>query len=184
VSAPIAWHYTTGDLLARILSDGAIVPATEGLAIDDETIAALKDIVATGKAREMRVTHTEAPAVWFSVRETWEPTATKGFVDGTTGLIRASTIDEMMRIGKGLARVGVPVAGAGLHTWLEHRTMSGIRAAVARSLVLSARGMGSNPGDWRVHYGPVLRAAWIAVQRFDGREWVNVEFETATKGEA
>jgi hypothetical protein len=70
----------------------------------------------------------------------------------------------------GLVRIGVSTAC--LSTWIEHRARSGLSARMARGLVIAARAQGANPGDWLVHFGPVARERWIAVQRFDGLAWV------------
>lgn len=79
----IVWHYTTGEKFALILADGEIVPATEGLDVEQtaEFIAELEEIIATGGAKDVAVPYRERPAVWFSKRQTWEPTATKGIYD-------------------------------------------------------------------------------------------------------
>ena len=146
----IAWHYTVADQFESILVDHAIIPATAG--VD---------------------TSREKPAVWFSRRETWEPTATKGMLDRTTGHRRDATPEEMHEFG--MVRIGVDASG--LTPWLVHRNKSGITARVASSLVTSAVAVGSNPGDWFVSYEPVPRERWLRVERWDGAEWVDLEQE-------
>jgi len=140
----IVWHYTIEVCFQGIVAAGQIEPA--GLYVEER----------------------ERLGVWFSRHPTWEPTATKGIVDASTyPASRWATRKEMLELG--LARIGVDAAG--LSTWVQHRKVSGVSAAMARRLVLSAAERGANPGDWLVHYGPVPRAMWIAVQRWEGAGW-------------
>ncbi|HEY1692272.1 MAG TPA: hypothetical protein VGG39_08920 [Polyangiaceae bacterium] len=145
----IVWHYTVETFcLPGILADGAIHTTDGGLGAK------------------------ERPAVWFSRRHSWEPTALKGLIDPETGVRRNATFAEMAS-DLGLARIGVRPDG--LTTWLEHRRIGGIPADEARWLVKSAIMLGSNPGDWFVDYGDVTRDRWVTVQRWDDGVWVDCE---------
>jgi hypothetical protein len=112
----------------------------------------------------------ERPVVWLSKRSSWEPTATKGFLDRATGIRRNATIEEMVRLAGGFARIAVD--SSGLSTWIEHRRIGRIRPEMARCLVITARRVGANPADWLVSYEPILWDRWISVETsIDGREW-------------
>jgi hypothetical protein len=137
--------------------------------IDRPTHAQLEAILASGKPAYVQVPIGERPAVWFSSRPTWEPTATKGVIDSRTGRRRTATAAEMLRAG--LVRIGVDASG--LSTWLEHRQTGGISKADARQLVVAAKQVGANPGDWYVHYGPVAIQWWVRVQRWEADRWVD-----------
>jgi hypothetical protein len=171
----IVWHYTTHALLDSILVDGLISPATEGVdyQLSGATKATLEQIIATGRPQSvsMELASGEMPAIWFSKRPTWEPTASKGLVE--RGRQRSATIAEMVARHGGLARIGVDAAG--LLTWLDHRKLSGISAADAKRLVRSAVMVGANPGDWFVSYGTVRRERWLAIEEsVDGVTWSRV----------
>jgi hypothetical protein len=141
----LVWHYTVFDRLVSIEAAGEIVPATVAVA-----------------ARER-------PAVWFSRRSTWEPTATKGVIE--RGVNRNMTIPEMVESGGGpLVRIGIE--SSGLMGWTFHVAKSGIKRRTARLLERVACEVGGDPSDWLVHYGPVERARWLSIEvSFDGERW-------------
>jgi hypothetical protein len=167
----LVWHYTTGDLLASIEADGEIEPAIAGLKhgpISEDLRAQLEEIVATGVSKKVPLPFKERPVVWFSRRPTWEPTATKGVIDG--GVRRTATIAEMVERGGDLARIGVEPAG--LFSWTYHVNKGGLSKKDARALERAAREVGAAPGDWLVHYGAVSRDRWKSVERStDGTTW-------------
>jgi hypothetical protein len=186
----IVWHYTVGDLLPAILIDSEIVPAI-GLRLDlrrgieqgelrlDMTWEQIRRIVATrwreraGRGVPDYVMASEQrPVVWFSSRDTWEPTAASNGTFGPDGSPRIMSIEEMVGSRDGLVRIGVDRSNVALHAWDEYRKVGRVNARVARALVHTAVRVGSNPGDWFVHYGPVPRAAWLRIERSkDGRSW-------------
>lgn len=73
----IAWHYTTGKKAALILESGELRPTN------------------------CNVPAGEKPVLWFSLRQSWEPSATKGIVDSRTGRRRDATLTEMHFMGGG-----------------------------------------------------------------------------------
>src|SRR5688500_10215127 len=96
----IPWHYTTAKCFRKIVQDGVIRPATEGL------------------------DHGERPAVWFSLNEIWEETACKGRI--VDGVRQPLDRDGTARYGGGLVRIGVaPVTAP--HDWPAFQRTSGIR---------------------------------------------------------
>lgn len=168
----IVWHYTTREKLDAIIVDGHIVPAYTGVdyPLSDGTRAKLEEIVASDKPQPVAMEYAsgEVPAVWFSKRSTWEPTATKGIMKA--GVRRRATIEEMVCRAGGLARIGVD--SNGLRTWVEHRTVGGITRAEATRLVRSGTRVGANPGDWFVAYASIPRDRWLAVEESrDGTLW-------------
>jgi hypothetical protein len=133
------WHYTVGTTLLSIIVDGVIRRATVG--------------VRKGGSR---------PAVWFSCRDGWEPTATKWLRDDTTGQPRLATVDEMVHAGRALIRLEVPLAVA-RHTWREHRRRHE-DPRIADALEQRAREQGADPDDWRVSYYDVSLHDVISIE--------------------
>jgi hypothetical protein len=77
----LVWHYTNGERAKQILQFGFIRGATAN------------------------VPENEFPVVWFSMNQTFEPTAVKA--KRVDGVISPMTIPEMIENGQGLARFGV-----------------------------------------------------------------------------
>jgi hypothetical protein len=123
----IAWHYTVGARAADILRDGFIRAATEG--------------VPAG----------ELPIVWFSTRQVWEPTATKGYV--IDGVRREATMREMIEDGDGLWRFGIPVSG--LLAWGPLQQAAGMTRETARRLARAAQRQGADQFFWYGTLAPV-----------------------------
>jgi len=144
------WHYTIGTKLVQIIKSGKILPATAGV---------------RGK---------EKPVVWFSSREDWEPTANKLLVNETTGAFHSCTKEETHELGGGLVRIGVAPEIAG-HDWKAFKQESGISRKVAHGLYNAAVSQGSRPGDWYVSFSPVPRSQWLAIELWDGSQWVPVK---------
>ncbi len=82
----------------------------------------------------------ERPLVWFSSRQLWEPTATKGIV--VNGVRRDATMQEMMAE-RGLWRFGISVSE--LLPWKALREQGNIGADTARDLIRAARRVGADP---------------------------------------
>jgi hypothetical protein len=144
----LRWHYTTGDNFYQIVEDGMIKPAVACV--------------------EMR----EKPAVWFSTRQDWEPTANKLLLLPNEQL-KSLTREQTERYGGGLCRFGVAPDTAPHHWWAFKR-MSGIKPRFARGLVWSARRDGANPADWWVSFAPVPRDQWVAIQVYQHGTWMDV----------
>jgi hypothetical protein len=140
------WHYTTFDRFRGILADGAIRPTGA--------------LIAPG----------ERAAVWFTSRDSWEPTATKWHATEQ----RPATLREMCEGCGGLVRIGVDVATAPVG-WREHARRF-LNVKHARSLEIAGRVAGSDPLAWYVSYTAVPSALWIAVEVWDDvLGWVNAE---------
>jgi len=122
----LAWHYTLGVKATDILRDGFIRGATA---------------VPTG----------DRPIIWFSLRQIWEPTATKGrmFAGERPDLTLAEMIDE----GHGLWRFGVPKID--LLAWKPLQQKAAISRDMARVLVREAQRAGTDPKFWYGSLEPV-----------------------------
>jgi hypothetical protein len=141
------WHYTLAAYLPSILSDGMIKRARIGT----------------------RVTNSR-PAVWFSTRPTWEPTATKGILDRQAGERRPAIMTEMLQHGGPLCRLEVPVVVA-RHTWTQHRQRYEV-PRIADTLEANAREQGSDPSEWRVSYHDVPLSKVLCIEvSSDGETW-------------
>ena len=142
-----AYHYTTLDRAHLILLSGELLPATA--------------FVPDG----------ERPAVWFSRQRTWEPTASKALCDPRTGLQRALTFPEMVKIGIARFRVDTSI----LMPWSELRVACGMTEAVAGALTRAGRKEGANPRDWYGHIGAMPLSHVEAVEHFGPRGWAAAE---------
>ena len=144
MSAPtttlLAWHYSTADRLQSIQRSGLILPASAGIPA------------------------TERPVAWFSLHPRFEPTAAKGLVDRATGKRRTATIAEMIDIGSGLVRFGIPARE--LLTGEALRRKARISNAAWRQLCASGIQCGANPSHWFGLIGP-MELARCDVQHFD-----------------
>ena len=142
---PIVWHYTVGEHLTKILTDGEIRPATT--------------MVAVG----------EKPAVWFSLRDDWEPTANK-LIQHPDGSVELGTKETTHENGGGLARIGVAPETAP-HDWQAFKRLSGVKPKVASALYNAAIADGASPRDWRVSFSSVPISEWLAIEVWDGENW-------------
>lgn len=144
------FHYTIGHHLIGILRDGRIRTTRAG--------------VAKG----------ERPAVWFSCRETWEPTATKGIpLDPETGETGPTpSIAEMVSLFGPLVRIEVSETDA-RHPWADHIRMGNIDLRAADALASIAIEQGADPADWRISYHDVDHLLGIEASE-DGQTWRSV----------
>ena len=144
----LAWHYTTSQKRALIDAAGQLRPA------------------------DAFIGPNERPAVWFSLNQRWEPTASKGIIDAATGRHRTATIAEMIEFAGGpLVRYGI--APRLLLPSGELRRRARIAGHTWRGMVASGRAVGANPADWFGSLQPVPVAQCITQLSTDGRQWVD-----------
>lgn len=115
--AQLAWHYTTGENFIGVAQDGVIRPST----------AFLKP--------------PEQPVVWFSTHPYFEPTACK--MDENRQQL---SMEETMRRGGGLVRLGVPTSW--LVQWPDVAERAKIPELLRQGLEQSAEDMGADPAQW------------------------------------
>ena len=143
------WHYTTGTKFMGIVKEGRI------------------------RLADARVAIRERPAVWFSCRDGWEPTAGVGTMD-ENGKTRDATIAEMVADFGPLVRLEVPESVA-RHTWEDHRRIGGVDWRAAAALVESALAARADPDEWRLSYQDVRLSEVTCVEASeDGRTWAPV----------
>lgn len=143
------WHYTVGQRWEQIRASGVIRLATA--------------LVPKG----------ERPVVWFTRRETWEPTATT-LMQGPDGNRHdASDLEIKVRLG-GKIRIGVAPETAP-HSFAAFRRLSGIDPRFADGLAVVAREHGSDAEDWFVSFDPVPASAWLRVEWWFGGAWQPVQ---------
>lgn len=140
------WHYTAVERLRRILQDGEIRPATQG------------------------IPKKQKPAVWFSSNPVWEPSANRLWQDLDGRVVRLSK-DQTHVLGGGLARIGVAPDTAP-HDWKAYKRLSGISTARAKAIYEEAIRAGARPGEWLASFDAVGRAKWLSVEVWDGDRWV------------
>lgn len=118
----VAWHYTTGTKVVEIVKDGFLKPSS------------------------VHVDPPEHPILWFSIREDFEPTASKAVVVERGALPRTLSVVEGVRSGRGLYRFGVGTSR--LIPWLILRKRARMPKRIAKGLVAAGRKLGSNPNHW------------------------------------
>jgi hypothetical protein len=147
------WHYTTGNRLRAIFTDGVIKPATAFVPMS------------------------ERPVVWFSTNEEWEPTANKLGRD-QNGSPAPLDRDGTAELYGGLARIAVADETAPFD-WDALKRRSGMSNLTARGLRRAAISSGSRPGDWWGTFDPVPRDQWVAIEVWHEGRWVNVPLDAA-----
>ncbi len=140
----IAWHYTTEAKFDSIKSSGVLLPASIG------------------------VVPPELPVIWFSTHSLYEPTALKGIQDEATGVVRQSTLDEMLSLGN-LYRLGHPVKG------LTHgeniRKAAKMRLQDWKRLINGAKQIGGNPLHWYGYVGELPLSALTVEVMDSSKKW-------------
>ncbi|HKQ24226.1 MAG TPA: hypothetical protein VJT81_07295 [Burkholderiales bacterium] len=143
----IAWHYTTGQKYGLICADGQIKPSTRFLR------------------------NHEFGVCWFSVEQTWEPTANKGVIEH--GRLRTLTMLETMEKGFGLVRFGVDEKN--LIAWPELASAARMTRETRAALEKVGRDQGSEPMNWRGSIRPVpVRETMVETMVNRTREWERV----------
>lgn len=143
------WHYTVGTKLLPILTTGRIKRAS---------------------ARLMRP---ERAAVWFSIHQSWEPTATK-ILRNANGAEHKMTIEEMVMYTGVLVRLQVPPTVAP-YDWAHHRRHGRVDTRIADGLEVVARKDGADPSEWRLSYKDVSLHSVTSIEASrDGVTWMSV----------
>jgi hypothetical protein len=130
------WHYTIPQYLPGIREHGALTPATAHVPKD------------------------EKPAVWFSARQRWEPTAAKA------GL---RTLDEMVQVFGPMLRFGIDPDRT--LPWRKLVIATGMSDVTRRGLEKVGRHVGADPADWFGVVGAVLLDD-LVMQQYNGEEWI------------
>ena len=146
-SPPLAWHYTLGVHLLRILEQGCILPQDT-----PETPAV------------------ECPVAWFSLNTRFEPSAAKAIV--VNGVAQPPTLDVMRQLGNGVYRLGTsPRALLGGEALRKAARISKPRWA---ELVKAAQACGADVTEWLGSVDPVPAGdCVIEVLQADGK-WARV----------
>jgi hypothetical protein len=145
----MAWHYTTGARAAEILRAGRLAP----MALDEQGGA--------------------AAAVWFSLRQHWEPIANEGLraADGTRTRL---SFEETVSRGQGAWRFGVPAAQ--LLSWRDLQRSAGWSREDTRALERAGRKAGSDPSLWLGSLEPIEVSRCI-VEHLHGEHWCGSDHE-------
>lgn len=142
----LVYHYCPLDHIEPILASGELQPSGAG-------------------ARA-----SERPALWFTSRPTYEPTAIK-MIQTNGGGIRQLTLAEQATA-FGLARIVVPASLAPL-TWRQWVRESGVRAVDAKRLARCAKAQGSDVALYRATFEPVPLSSCFDIEvSDDGTAWV------------
>ncbi|MFC7462885.1 hypothetical protein [Hydrogenophaga defluvii] len=148
LAAVLAWHYTTGEKFRYIVVSGELIPTA------------------------FAAPENERPVLWFSLNQSFEPTAAKWLIDPVTGIKRGATMAEMMELGGGLVRFGV--SPRRLLMGEQLRTRAGIKRTEWASLCRSAFVMGADPAHWLGTLDPVEVETCVVEVMDKAGAWVRV----------
>lgn len=132
------YHYTTGDRFLRIVAARAILPATA------------------------HVEPPEIPAVWLSSAPVWEPSATKGVIEG--GVRRQASLAELIGLCGYLVRIEIDPTELHLLEPCSFREALRIPADVHNRLIAVGLEMGANPANWSAVAGLVPLTAFRRIE--------------------
>lgn len=127
------YHYTVGDKVRQIQTEGFLRPSTAGVPYDEE------------------------PITWFSSHTFFEPTARKMFIreDGTSGIL---SVREMCELCNGVYRYGLRendeelMIEFGISGWDVIKVQARISKEQRRRLAISGRSQGARTSQW---YGTI-----------------------------
>jgi hypothetical protein len=137
------WHYTYGPHWNSIRASGLILCATEF------------------------ILPPEKPVIWFSINQTWEPTAWKtvGTKDGTR---KDLTTLESLAEEFGAFRISLNPEGCKLlHPYRDFQRLAHPPARIRKSLEKVARKRGATPGRWFFSLESIPARLWDKVEIFE-----------------
>jgi hypothetical protein len=151
----LVWHYTWGHKWPYIQRDGLI-------------------LLADGKLGPR-----ERPAVWFSTREDFEPTAVKRYGVDRYGDWHEVTFEQALELCNGAYRIGVDRDELKLISWLEYLKTSNVSREDAKTMRVNAIKWKAAPSDWWASYRPVPRRYWRAVEkRSEDGSWHSIDVKS------
>ena len=118
---PLLWHYTAWEHLAAICESGALKRTNVG---------------AEG----------EAPMLWFSSQQQWEPTATKLVVDSARRVQRL-TFQQQVEL-FGCVRFGLASDDSRILDWKAACALAGTPGKLKRKMEAYGQSVGANPAHW------------------------------------
>ena len=143
----LAWHYTLGAHLLRILENGHILPH------DTPDTPAL-----------------ECPVAWFSLNQRHDPSALKSIE--VNGVVQPPTLAAMRQWGNGVYRLGIsPKALLGGEALRRQARIGKARWA---DLLKQAKACGANASEWYGSVDPVPAADCVIEVLNDAQQWVRV----------
>nr|WP_145545243.1 hypothetical protein [Variovorax boronicumulans] len=135
--------------------------------------AYLEQIVESGELRASNAggNPDEPPAVWFSARQTFEPTALKPLLrpDGT---VQTLSFQQLAK-DYGAMRFGLPASDSRLLNWKDACAAIGIQRDERRAMERKGQKQGGDPAHWFAILGPVALDELTLEIWMDG-EWVAV----------
>lgn len=143
----IYWHFTNMRAMPAIMADRVLKPSMTGIQPG------------------------ERPAVWFTSRRSFAPTAHLGIMT-PNGDRRTLTLIEMMEIAGPLIRIGVRRAAVP-HDWNGFRREGNVSAEWVSALEIVALDAGDDPREWRLNFEPVPADQWVVVEFWVNNAWFN-----------
>ena len=157
--SPPYFHYTSLAGLAGILKDGSIKTCPW----DEEDRLFENDFEPTYTFI--------CDVAWVSAAPVWEPaaTATKEFAIGW-----GYGIDDFVN-GEPLPVARIEISPDILFEWSNYLHATGTTCDDLFRLLARADEIGSTPADWAVCPRPIPRSDWLAVDIWNGEDWVPIE---------
>ncbi|MCW3074508.1 MAG: hypothetical protein JWP69_1577 [Flaviaesturariibacter sp.] len=127
------------------------------------------------KSKELKVSEFERksgdkhPCVWFSTNPFWDPSATKMVGDKLGNVIRLTMPQHLELLGFGRIEVDPSIV---VLNWEQYKKISGLKKSEHRHMEKLADGDGSNPKHWFASTQNIDSSNWLAVEYFNGKEWV------------
>jgi hypothetical protein len=143
----LAWHYTLGTSLLRILENGHILPGEQP---DTPVI--------------------ECPLAWFSLNQQHDPSALKQLV--LKGVPQPATLAVMRQLGNGVYRLGL--APRALLGGEALRRQARISKERWQTLVKQAQACGADASQWYASVDPVPASDCVIEVLNDAMQWVRV----------
>ncbi len=140
------YHYTHGELLDEILSDGKL------------------------RVSEFeRINKIKPPALWLSLNPIWENTALK-MVD-VNGHLRTLTKSELHEK-SGLIRFVLEFKKDTLCSWAKYRYKSNTPYEVYENMEKTGIRQGADPKEWYASFVNIPLRKCVALEKWNGKEWI------------
>lgn len=115
------------------------------------------------------------PAVWFSRQQYWEPTACKMFDAVTNDWLGGQKGMKIQHQYAGIYRFGIRFDPRMLCSWAKYVRSSKMPYEEIRYMEECGRERGGDPSDWFASLTNVRSNYWVAVEKFNGKQYVPVE---------
>ncbi len=118
----------------------------------------------------------EVPVVWFSSNQNLEMTFREVAMQREDGsFLRARNVAEHRMLGRGLYRIGAPIAS--LTRYVETLQRAKIGFGRRRKLEKAAAQVGATPYEWFSAFQPFPLTSAVSIENFNGNKWVQFDLK-------